>query len=59
MNPDYFEVQDRPNPQRLTLADSVKGFDEIYLGYDDRVAMKKPVMPQMRLLPPEPDDCRG
>ena len=61
MNTDYFEVQDRPNPQRLTLADSVKGFDEIYLGYDDKMAMSEAgrCLGCASLPAYEPDDCRG
>jgi ferredoxin len=61
MNPDYFEVQDRPDPQRLSLADSVKGFDEIYLGYDVKMALNEAgrCFGCASLPAYEPDDCRG
>ena len=61
MNPDYFELQDPQAPRRLALSDSIKGFDEIYLGYDDKMATEEarrcfgcaslPVF--------ESEDCRG
>jgi len=61
MNPDYFEFQEPPTPRRLALADSVKGFDEIYSGYDDKMAMGEAgrcfgcaSLPAFKL-----DDCRG
>jgi NADPH-dependent glutamate synthase beta subunit-like oxidoreductase/NAD-dependent dihydropyrimidine dehydrogenase PreA subunit/bacterioferritin-associated ferredoxin len=61
MNPDYFEIQDQRAPRRLTLADSVKGFDEIFLGYDDKMAMGEAskCFGCASLPAFVPDDCRG
>jgi NADPH-dependent glutamate synthase beta subunit-like oxidoreductase/ferredoxin len=38
MNPDYFEIQDRPNTPRLPLERATQGFEEIYSGINPEMA---------------------
>ena len=61
MNPDYFETCNVHPQPRLPLNEAVKGFGEIYLGYDGKTARAEAErclgcasLPLYR-----PEDCRG
>jgi len=62
MNLDYLERQERFAPRRLSLERAIKGFEEIYSGYENETKAKGEAercmgcgsLPLFR-----PDDCRG